>query len=485
MWRIGAKIKKRPDADDPIRQEAEFIKENPDGEFPLGHPIKPAPAKPPAPLGPLSTVPIIFKLLQSPLGVSSYTAPIIAGPPSTPMPVPTEVNPYIYQDNSAYIPSTHSNIESPSTPPNSSIEKIKESEDAVHGGEDKIVWGDVLKLTPFISSVSTKLVPIWIGYCPLFYVDNLNFGESDRTLKYRSSGGLFLAHQKGEYDGLAIRIHFYLYGPQKHTKLQALSDLRDLTSARLTSLDNKMMSELNTEFNKSFESYKDKYNDARKGWLKACEEIKKKKKDILAKIVFKNFEKRSTENHSGKWVDTAQYYRHKPIPFVSPDIVLRSVYLESMVIDHDAKHPDLIEGELMVRRYLTEDEIDTIKLGPGLGLQETNKIDITNRYLNYILRTGSAIIDCAYDSFNTMSPYNILEVFTIPRSISSMILKRTSIVPNGLLNIFSFNPGDINIYEYEWDEVNYNRSRFPIIEMLLGIVNTSNILYGLIVLNES
>lgn len=346
-------------------------------------------------------------------------------------------------------------------------------DNVVEGGEKGLNKRDLIRLVPLVALSAAKIVPAWVGFCPLYYVDNLNFGKSDRTLKYRSSGGLFLAHQKGEYDGLAIRLKFYLYGPSKYAKLQALDELRDLTASRLEAIDEGKLTVLNNKFTTEFKEQIKKGKPPEEAWQIVQNKLRKDYADTIKEFNFAPYNNtfqvfRPEGIKFPKWIGAAGVYAHKPIPFVSEDIVLRSTYIESLVVNHNSRHPDLLEAEMMIRKYMSPDEIDITRIYPGGGLQETNKQDITDRFLNYILRFGGTIVDCSYSSFNSVTCYNILDMFKMPINIGTMAVKRLTLFfaesTTSKFNVFSPNPGDINVLDYEWDEINYNKRAYPIVE---------------------
>ena len=113
-------------------------------------------------------------------------------------------------------------------------DKLKESKEEIeswmkaHEG----VITEVARITLSAAALHI-MIPINIGFLkppevivgpvPLYSVQRIQRGISDRKIKYRAIGDLFLAHQKGTKDSL--RIDGTLFGPQRYLFLTALQAL--------------------------------------------------------------------------------------------------------------------------------------------------------------------------------------------------------------------------------------------------------------------
>jgi len=86
-----------------------------------------------------------------------------------------------------------------------------------------------------MTSIYSTLVPeIICGAVPLYSVQAIERGMSDREVKYRATGDVFLAHQRGTTDSL--RIDGTLMGAYRHLYLMFLLRLQNLGEADLKEL---------------------------------------------------------------------------------------------------------------------------------------------------------------------------------------------------------------------------------------------------------
>jgi hypothetical protein len=345
-----------------------------------------------------------------------------------------------------------------------------------------ITQGDIGKgiaLIYGLGGVLTRVAPVYIGGLPLYLVNNIEVGWSDRTLKYRSSGLLFLAHQKGEYDGLAIRVQFKLLGEQKNIILQYLDGLRRWSRARTTDLIEAHGDEIRKKYHEKFDSYIATGRNFAQAHKQAVEDIAREYNMVQSNALdWNQMQSQLAEAVSGvasfgysvtlESINPFQEAKtsvgtHKPLPFVSRLIVLRNVYIETFTITNESQNKDMYNCELMIRKYVSPGDIESLLTGHHWGLQETDKVDKWNTYLNYILRIGGAVMDIAKLRVSISS---IIDIFGLLSALPTnmMPLKEVSSIPSEFISVFSPNPGDMDLSDYEWDSVNYNSHTFPFVE---------------------
>jgi len=87
----------------------------------------------------------------------------------------------------------------------------------------------------FGDSADPYIPDIVIGAMPFFCVQRIERGLSDRLLKYRAIGDIFLAHQRGATD--TLRVDMMLTGPYRNYYLQYLLSLQQTGETTLKTLE--------------------------------------------------------------------------------------------------------------------------------------------------------------------------------------------------------------------------------------------------------
>jgi len=96
-------------------------------------------------------------------------------------------------------------------------------------------FSGILNTREGLEGIFSTLVPeIICGAVPLYSVHSIERGMSDREVKYRATGDVFLAHQRGTTDSL--RIDGVLMGIYRHVYLMFLLRLQNLGEAELKEL---------------------------------------------------------------------------------------------------------------------------------------------------------------------------------------------------------------------------------------------------------
>jgi len=89
-----------------------------------------------------------------------------------------------------------------------------------------------------LDGIYATLIPeAIVGAVPLYCIQSIERGMSDREVKYRATGDVFLAHQRGTTDSL--RIDGTLIGPYRYIYLMFLLRLQNLGEAELKELTDK------------------------------------------------------------------------------------------------------------------------------------------------------------------------------------------------------------------------------------------------------
>lgn len=85
------------------------------------------------------------------------------------------------------------------------------------------------------SQVAEFVPDIIIGTIPFYSAQRIERGISDRILKYRAIGDVFLAHQKGSRD--TLRVDLTLFGDLRYLKLYTLAALQTYGETKLKSIE--------------------------------------------------------------------------------------------------------------------------------------------------------------------------------------------------------------------------------------------------------
>jgi len=309
-------------------------------------------------------------------------------------------------------------------------------------------WADAINVFSSIASVSTRDVSVWIGYIPLTFVENLEVGWSDRTLKYRSSGLMFLAHQMGEYDGLAVRVSFKLMTPLKNLTLMALEELKTITSTTLKREEggenNELLRRMNDELLRLVSQER---MDSEKAYYRIMNKYN---------VAYAND---PSGNPAFDWIE--RYY-HLTIPFVSRLIVIRKAYIETLHVTNNSKNPDIYDCEIMIRKFVEQDYEEKAE-GPGKKFV-LDKKDTLDYIYNKVLRIFGSIYDLA--AANTLSPVCIYFLESLHQILkaSAMATGLIGSIPGEINLKRSLNPGFVNFSRYDWEYKVWEGKDFPVFE---------------------
>ena len=93
---------------------------------------------------------------------------------------------------------------------------------------------NMLGVTPWTNDYAPYITDVLIGTVPFYSVQRIERAMSDRILKYRAIGDIFLAHQRGSND--TLRIDLTLFGPWRLFYLLYLLSLQQKGEAKLKGL---------------------------------------------------------------------------------------------------------------------------------------------------------------------------------------------------------------------------------------------------------
>ena len=86
-----------------------------------------------------------------------------------------------------------------------------------------------MRMTGRVGNDPTPLTPdLMIAGIPIWFVKHIGHASSDEIMKYRSMGGIFLAHQKGGRNTFKFTAHFF--GPARYILTKILEFILDLGS---------------------------------------------------------------------------------------------------------------------------------------------------------------------------------------------------------------------------------------------------------------
>jgi len=190
----------------------------------------------------------------------------------------------------------------------------------------------------FGMNVSQVRPDIILAGIPIYSVNKIGHTASDELLKYRSMGGVFLAHQKGGKKTFHFRAFFF--GPSRFLFIAALEALQQVGT------------ETTKKIEQNATTLKDggqlTYSDPKKSVIDP-ESISKT--NVQAPLI-------EYTNH-GEFKDQI-YAFHRTFPIITETRIYMNMYMETLVIKRDIKYGrDIVEVQCAFREYDEPTEYQT------------------------------------------------------------------------------------------------------------------------------
>lgn len=219
------------------------------------------------------------------------------------------------------------------------------------------------------SKISRYYPDAIIGTVPMYSVQRIERGLSDRILKYRAIGDVFLAHQKGSTD--TLRVDGTLYGDTRLLELVALITLQAYSETEL--------------------------------------------KDIAGNLNFGG----TVGEFGAMGQVTGQYESHFTVPIITQSEILLDMYLQTIEWHHtiDEGGYDIIKYHLLFRKHIEP---------KNYFFDEENKrayIDINAGKLSTSAerRRKEAMIDTIYKIIKIFGPYGKAVIFGGEEEVRNII----------------------------------------------------------------
>lgn len=197
---------------------------------------------------------------------------------------------------------------------------------------------------------------IIIAGIPVWHITRLGHAASNEILKYRSMGGIFLAHQKGGKE--TFKFTAKLFGPARFAMVKLLELLLDLGSEQARDF-----------MGLGFGGYIT-FADAKKNIIEQSS-LKITRSDPLVEW-----------SKQGQF-DDQRYAYHRTYPIITETRIYTDMYMETMVIREDIKlGKDCIEVQCAFRQYVPPMEFQkTAEPGEGPAYQKEAKKKYYRTYI--------------------------------------------------------------------------------------------------------
>ncbi|RLI46013.1 hypothetical protein DRO61_09790 [Candidatus Bathyarchaeota archaeon] len=231
---------------------------------------------------------------------------------------------------------------------------------------------------------------------PVWHVNKIGHASSDEILKYRSMGGIFLAHQKGGKQ--TFKFTAKMFGPMRFLTVKALEGLLSAGAQQ-----EKSVNSLNFDKKTDLLEWTDKTEK-----VLEAESILGGQSDPLVEY-----------SKKGEFSDQ-DYAYHRTFPIITETRIYTDMYMETLVIREDVKYgKDCVEVQCAFRQYiapthyqktpepLTPEELDPISEAGAPKIKQgkkeyfrtyipKNQINILKR-LDMVMNFGWAVGQTALD----------------------------------------------------------------------------------------
>ena len=164
---------------------------------------------------------------------------------------------------------------------------------------------------------------------PVWHVNKIGHASSDEILKYRSMGGIFLAHQKGGKQ--TFKFTAKMFGPMRFLTVKALEGLLSAGAQQ-----EKSVNSLNFDKKTDLLEWTDKTEK-----VLEAESILGGQSDPLVEY-----------SKKGEFSDQ-DYAYHRTFPIITETRIYTDMYMETLVIREDVKYgKDCVEVQCAFRQYV-------------------------------------------------------------------------------------------------------------------------------------
>lgn len=164
-----------------------------------------------------------------------------------------------------------------------------------------------------------------IAGLPVYHVNKMGHGASDEIMKYRSTGGIFLAHQRGGKH--TFKFTAKLFGPNRYLIVKALETLQRYGAEEAKSIiGNLVMAQ-------------------QLGWSNVRDVDPKSIIDVDSGSDLINYTKHGD-------IDDQEYITHRTYPIITDTKIYMDMYMETMTYSRDIKHgANVIEVNCLFRKF--------------------------------------------------------------------------------------------------------------------------------------
>ena len=222
--------------------------------------------------------------------------------------------------------------------------------------------------------IGTSKAGAMLGPLPLYTISKMSFATSNKALKFRAHGPVFLAYQAGEFEGVAIDITCEFVGPFKWLYLTLLKRLFIYTRAQVKpylvpTTPGKLIPILGM-INFAGTNY---YQIASNTYISAN------------KVQTGGISGASTEGVTK--FNQRNFYYHNTFMFISKMVVIPQAYIESMIINQEATTNDKISVSLLLREYKAPDSWSDFTITSGVESRNkpnAGRLILSDEYQLYI-----------------------------------------------------------------------------------------------------